>query len=88
MIESAHRHRLAANGDDRMRRDARARTGRTLYAAVEGERDLSEGPRNEVLGIVVARLLPRYPAVRDAVIIQRQDERYFSSHIANRTEFR
>src|SRR6185295_15772653 len=74
LVEAPGGKRLALDGDDRMRRDAGALAGHARDAAVESEGLFAHGPGNQVLGVVEARLLPADPAVRNTVVVQREDE--------------
>src|SRR6185503_1578179 len=67
LVEALGGERLALDGDDGMGGDARALTGTAADAAVVGELLLAQRPRDQVLRVVEARLLPADPAVRDAV---------------------
>src|SRR6267142_1415203 len=82
LIESAHRHRLALDRDDRAGGDAGASSGLLGNPPVENELALAERPGDQVLGVVEARLLPGNPAVRYAVIIECQNQRNFTRHFS------
>jgi hypothetical protein len=63
------RHRLALDGDDGICGNARALAGFARSSAIESERSIAQRPCHQVLGVVVAGLLPGYPAVGNAVKI-------------------
>src|SRR5687767_3799569 len=74
LVKALGRQCLALDGDDGMRRDARAQAGTARNPAVEGEGFLAHGPRDQVLRVIEAGLLPADPAVGHTVVIEREDE--------------
>jgi hypothetical protein len=75
LVESLDRQRLAADGDDGVGGDLGALAGAVRASAIDGERLAADLPGNALLGVVPNRLLPGDPAVRDPVLVERQDER-------------
>src|SRR5215216_4940968 len=75
LVERLHRHCLAFDGNDAAGGDFGALAGYAVKPAVDGEGVLAERPRDLLFRVVVARMLPRDPAVRYAVSIERQYER-------------
>jgi hypothetical protein len=73
-VEALDGERLAADGDDRVGGDVRALTGAVATTAPEGELLAPQLPGNAFLGVVPDRLLPGDPAVRNAVLVQGEDE--------------
>src|SRR5712691_3491555 len=75
VVEAFRCQRLALDGDDGVGGDARALAGQPADAAVISEGLVAQRPRDQVLRVVEARLLPADPAVRHAVAVEREDER-------------
>src|SRR5450756_886740 len=69
LAEALGRHRLALDGDDGVGGDAGALAGLARGAAVNRERAFAQRPGHQVLGVVIAGLLPGDPAVRDLSLI-------------------
>jgi hypothetical protein len=42
---------------------------------MENKTVLADGPRNEILSVIKARMLPTHPAVRRAVLVKRENQR-------------
>src|SRR3990170_3486366 len=85
LAEALHRHRLAPNGDDRIRGDRGTPARRPRNTAMKSERGFPQRPCHQVLGVIETGLLPGHPAVRYTVKIERQYQWYVTHHAANRT---
>ena len=74
LVETFHRHRLAANRDDRRRAHAGDFSGVATFSPVHCECGRAGFPRDAFLGVIPDGVLPRDPAMRNAVLIQRENQ--------------
>ena len=74
LVEMATIECAALDGDDAVGADFRALASHAADAAMDGEAVLADAPGHQILGVVEARVLPRYPAMWDAMGVEREDQ--------------
>ena len=75
LVKATNRHRLTFDGDDRGRCDARYLAGGLAFATADGECFGAGFPRDALLGVIPDRMLPGDPAVGNAILIERENQR-------------